>query len=78
VCKTQQYQTTKDRNFLSDIFLFQKTKIQLNGRRYQDAVEIQAESQVVLEDIMKWKFQETLPTVGEALGQVCKLQRGLL
>jgi len=78
VCKTLQYQTTKDRNFLSDIFLFQKTKIQLNGRRFQDAVEIQAESQVVLEDIMKWKFQETLPTVGEALGQVCKLHRGLL
>jgi len=78
VCKTLPYQTTKDRNFLSDIFLFQKTKIQLNGQRFQDVVEIQAESQVVLEDILKWKFQETLPAVGEALGQVCKLHRGLL
>jgi len=68
----------KDRNFLSDTFLFQTMKIQLNGQRFQDSVEIQAESQVVLENIMKWKFQEMLPAVGEALGQVCKLHRGLL
>jgi hypothetical protein len=78
VCKNLQYQTTKDRNFLSDILLFQEMKIQLNGRRFQDTVEIQAEAQVVLESIVKWKFQEKLPAVGEALGQVCKLQRGLL
>ena len=77
-CKNLQYQTMKDRNFLSDICLFQKMKIQLNGWRFQDTVEILAESRVVLENIMKWKFQETLPAVGEALGQVCKLHRGLL
>jgi len=53
-------------------------KIQLNGRRFQDIVENEAESQLVLENIMKWKFQETLPTVGEALGQVRELHRGLL
>jgi hypothetical protein len=27
---------------------------------------------------MKWKFQGTLLAVGKALGQVCKLHRGLL
>jgi len=53
-------------------------KIQLKGQRFQDTVKIQAESQVVLENIMNWKFQEMLPVVGEALGQVCKLHRGLL
>ena len=63
---------------LSDIFLFQKMKIQLNGQRFQETVKIQTESQVVLGNIMKWKFQETLPAAGEALGQVCKLHRGLL
>jgi hypothetical protein len=31
-------------------------------------LKIQVESQVVLENIIKWKFQETLPAVGEALG----------
>jgi hypothetical protein len=31
-------------------------------------LEIQAESQGVLENIMKWKFKEMLPAVGEALG----------
>jgi hypothetical protein len=41
-------------------------------------MEIQAESQVMLENIMKWKFQGTLLAVGKALGQVCKLHRGLL
>jgi hypothetical protein len=30
VCKNMQYQTMMDSNFLSDIFLFQKMKIQLN------------------------------------------------
>lgn len=59
VCKNVQYQTAKNRNFLSDIFLFQKMKIQLNGQRFQDTVKIRAESQVVLENIVKWKFQET-------------------
>lgn len=73
MCKNLQYQTTKDSSFLSDIFLFQKMKIKLKGQRYQDTVEIQAEFQVVLESIMKWKFKEMLPAVGEALGQVCKL-----
>lgn len=78
MCKNLQYQTMKDSNFLSDIFLLQKMKIQLKGQKFQDTVESRAEFQVVLKSIMKWKIQEMLPAVGEALGQVCKLQRGLL
>ena len=68
MCKNLQYQTTKDSSFLSDIFLFQKMKSQLKGRKFQDTVKIQVEFQVVLESIMKWKLHETLSSSGRGTG----------
>jgi hypothetical protein len=41
-------------------------------------MEIQAESQAVVDSIMTWQVLEILAEEIEAIGSLCKLQRGLL
>jgi hypothetical protein len=48
-------------------------KIQLKGGTSKDIVEIQAESQAVLDIITNTGSPQMLPAVGEALGLVYKL-----
>lgn len=57
VCKTMQDRANKGRNVMSDITAGMKTKVELNGRRFEVIAAIQSETEPVLDSVAKWEFQ---------------------